>query len=114
MAEQRDALPQLRLAMSVSGNFFRVLGIDTVLGRTFTQDEDRAPGRDAVAVLAYDTWEQHFSADPKIVGRGIRLNGIEFTIIGVTPKNFAGIYPVVHPDLYIPIMMLPRWRRPAI
>ena len=90
MAEQRDALPQLRLAMSVSGNFFRVLGLNAVLGRTFTQDEDRVAGRDAVAVLAYDTWEQHFSADPKIVGRGIRLNGIEFTIIGVTPKNFAG------------------------
>jgi len=108
MTEQRDALPQLRLAMTVSGNFFRVLGLNAVRGRTFTEDEDRVPGRDAVAVLAYDTWEQHFSADPGVIGRSVRLNDIEFTIVGVTPKNFSGIYPVVHPDLYIPMMMLPR------
>jgi macrolide transport system ATP-binding/permease protein len=108
IAEQRDALPQLRLAMTVSGNFFRVLGLDAVRGRTFSDDEDRVPGRDAVAVLSYDTWEQHFSADPKIIGRTVRLNDVEFTIIGVTPKKFTGIYPVVHPDLYIPMMMLSR------
>jgi macrolide transport system ATP-binding/permease protein len=108
MAEQRDALPQLRLALTVSGNFFQVLGLNAVRGRTFSQDEDRVPGRNAVTVLAYDTWEQHFSADPNIIGRTIRLNDIEFTVIGVTPKKFSGIYPVVHPDLYIPMMMLAR------
>jgi predicted permease len=108
MAEQRDALPQLRLALTVSGNFFQVLGLNAARGRTFSQDEDRVPGRNAVTVLAYDTWEQHFSADPNIIGRTIRLNDIEFTVIGVTPKKFSGIYPVVHPDLYIPMMMLPR------
>lgn len=108
MSEQPDALPQLRLAQTVSGNFFQVLGIEAALGRTFSADEDRVPGRDAVAVLAYETWEQHFSADPRIIGRKIRLNDIEFTIIGVTPKKFTGIYPVVHPDLYLPMMMLAR------
>jgi predicted permease len=108
MAEQPDALPQLQLAQTVSGNFFRVLEIEPALGRTFSVDEDRVPGRDAVAVLAYDTWEQHFSADPKIIGRRIRLNDVEFTIIGVTPKKFTGTYPVVHPELYIPMMMLAR------
>lgn len=108
MTEQPDALPQLRLAQTVSGNFFRVLEIEPVLGRAFSVDEDSVPGRDAVAVLGYDMWEQHFSADPKIVGRTIRLNNVEFTIIGVAPKKFAGLNLVVHPDLYLPAMMLPR------
>jgi len=108
MAEQTNALAQLRLAQTVSGNFFRVMEIEPVLGRAFSPEEDRVPGRDAVAVLAYETWQQHFSADPQIAGRRIRLNNIEFTIIGVAPKSFTGTEPLVHPELYLPMMMLPR------
>ena len=108
VAEQRDALPQVRIALTVSGNFFRALQIEPALGRTFTAEEDRVPGRDAVAVLSYDTWEQRFAADPNVVGRAIRVNDVEFTVIGVAPKKFTGIQPLVHPDLYLPVMMLPR------
>lgn len=108
MAEQPAALPHLRLAMTVSGNFFQTLGVVPALGRTFTSEEGRVPGRDAVAVLSYDTWQQRFGADPNAMGRTIRLNDVEFTIIGVASKEFNGIQPVVHPDLYLPAMMLPR------
>jgi putative ABC transport system permease protein len=108
MAEQRDTLPHLRLALTVSGNFFSVLEITPALGRTFTQEEDLGHGLDAVAVLSYDTWQQRFAADPNAIGRAIRLNDVEFTIIGVASKHFNGIQPVVHPDLYLPVMMLPR------
>jgi len=108
LAEQPNALPQLKLAETVSGNFFRTLEVEPVLGRAFSADEDRVPGRDAVAILAYETWEQQFSADPRIIGRKIRLNNIEFTVIGVTGKNFTGLDPLVHPELYLPMMMLAR------
>ena len=108
MAEQPAALPHLRLALTVSGNFFQTLEVVPTLGRTFTADEDRVPGRDAVAVLSFDTWQQRFAADPNVIGRAIRLNDVEFTIIGVATKQFNGIQPVVHPDLYLPVMMLPR------
>jgi len=108
MAEQRDALPQLRLALTVSGNFFQTLEIAPALGRTFSVEEDRVPGRDAVAVLSYDTWQNRFAGDRNTIGRSIRLNDTEFTIIGVASKEFNGIQPVVHPDLYLPAMMLPR------
>ncbi len=108
MAEQPAALPHLRLALTVSGNFFETLEVVPALGRTFTADEDRVPGRDAVAVLSYDTWQQRFGADPNVIGRAIRLNDVQFTIIGVVSKQFNGIQPVVHPDLYLPAMMLPR------
>ena len=108
MSEQPNALPQLKVAQTVSGNFFRVLDVRPMLGRAFSADEDRVPGRDAVALLAYDTWEQQFSADPRIIGRRVRLNNIEFTIIGVTGKNFTGLDPLVHPEVYLPMMMLAR------
>src|SRR5258706_3992585 len=108
LAEKPDALPQLKLALTVSGNLFQAMGVKPVLGRGFSPDEDRVPGRDAVVVLAHDTWQQNFGGDPKIVGRSIRLNNVEFTVIGVVPKKFTGMEPMVHPDLYLPVMMLTR------
>lgn len=108
LAETPDALPRLKLALTVSGNFFQAMGVAPTLGRSFSPEEDRVPGRDTVAVLGYDAWRQNFAGDPKIVGRSIRLNNIEFTVIGVAPKKFTGVEPMVHPDLYLPVMMLPR------
>jgi putative ABC transport system permease protein len=108
LAEKADALPQLKLALTVSGNFFQSMGVAPAIGRGFSPEEDRVPGRDAVAVLGYDAWQQNFAGDPKIAGRTIRLNNIEFIIIGVMPKTFTGIEPLVHPDLYLPVMMLSR------
>ncbi|HEY6390092.1 MAG TPA: ABC transporter permease, partial [Bryobacteraceae bacterium] len=108
LAEKADALPQLKLALTVSGNFFQAMGVVSALGRGFSAEEDRVPGRDAVAVLGYDAWRQNFGSDPKIVGRAIRLNNVEFTVVGVAPKKFTGMEPLVHPDLYLPVMMLSR------
>ena len=99
-----DALPQLKEAMAVSVNFFSALEVEPALGRSFSPGEERAP----VAMLNYDTWKQQFGGDPKIIGRLIRLNGIEFTIIGVAPKEFIGIDTFIHPDFYFPVRMLPR------
>src|SRR5579872_2439157 len=58
VAADSKALPKLRLAMMVSGNFFETMKISTALGRIFTPDEDRVRGRDAVAVLGHDFWEK--------------------------------------------------------
>jgi putative ABC transport system permease protein len=108
LAEKPEDLPQLRLALVVSGDFFRVLGVAPGIGRDFSPDEDRVAGRDAVLLLGYDTWHQRFGEDPKILGRIIRVNDIEFRIIGVAPRDFTGVDPFVRPDLYIPATMLPR------
>src|SRR6266851_5638340 len=51
LAEKPDALPQLKLALAVSGNLFQAMGVEPVIGRGFSPDEDRVPGRDAVVVL---------------------------------------------------------------
>src|SRR6185295_19604555 len=78
-ASEPDALPRLTIGMLVTGNFFQAMNVEPELGRAFRNDEDEVPGRDAVVMLGHDFWEREFGADPSIVGRTIRLNGIEFT-----------------------------------
>jgi predicted permease len=99
------ATPLVRGGLLVSGNYFRVLGVEPKLGRGFRDDEDRVPGRDAVAVLAPDFWKREFAGDPSVVGRTIRLNGVDFTVIGVAPEKFPGMYIFARPDFYMPLAM---------
>ncbi len=81
--------------MWVSGSFFDVLGVPAMLGRTFTPDDDRRGGGPAgpVVVISYRFWQQHFSGAADVVGRPLVVNGIAFTVIGVTGPEFLG--PVI-------------------
>ena len=99
------ATPRVKGGMMVSGNFFRVLGVEPRLGRGFRPDEDQVPGRDAVVVLGPDFWRHEFASDPGVVGKTIRLNGTSFTVIGVAPDEFPGLLVFGHPDLYMPLAM---------
>src|SRR5262249_34648799 len=103
MAEHAGALPQLHEAIAVSANFFNALEITPSLGRAFSPSDEREP----VAILSYTFWQQHFSADPNILGRRILFNDFEMTIVGVAPETFSGTDSILHPDLYIPALMLP-------
>jgi predicted permease len=73
-----------------SWNFFRLLGAQPVLGRTFTRGEDTR-GRNAVAVIGYGLWQQMFAGDQRVLGSTVRLLGRPLTIIGVAPAGFS--YP---------------------
>jgi predicted permease len=106
-ADRRDQAAQSKLGLAVSGNFFDVLELQPALGRTFRADEDRVPGRDAVVVLAYETWADQFGSDPSVVGRQIRLGGLDFTVVGVAPASFSGMHLALPPTFYIPIAMTP-------
>src|ERR1700719_4993384 len=99
------ATPRVRGGMMVSGNYFHVLGVEPRLGRGFRQDEDQVPGRNAVAVLGPDFWKHEFASDPGVLGRTIRLNGTNFTVIGVAPETFPGMLIFGHPDFYMPLAM---------
>ncbi|HEY7113761.1 MAG TPA: ABC transporter permease [Thermoanaerobaculia bacterium] len=101
--------PQVRGGQLVSGNYFRVLGVEPTLGRGFRDDEDAVPGRDAVVVLAPDFWKREFAADPAVVGRTVRINGVDFTVIGVAPETFPGMFIFMRPDLYVPLAMAGRF-----
>jgi macrolide transport system ATP-binding/permease protein len=100
-------LPRARAGMMVSGNYFQVLGVQPRLGRAFRDDEDQVPGRDAVVVLGPQFWKNEFAGDPGVAGRTVRLNGRDFTVIGVAPESFPGMQVFANPDFYIPIAMAP-------
>jgi putative ABC transport system permease protein len=72
----------------ISARTFDVLGVTPVMGRGFTEDDDR-PGADGVMLLSHDTWQNRFGADPSVVGRVVRVNARPATIIGVMPEGFA-------------------------
>src|ERR1700682_1237446 len=102
---ESSATPRVKGGMLVSGNYFHVLGVEPRLGRGFREDEDQVPGRGAVVVLGPDFWKHEFASDPGVIGRMIRLNGTNFTVIGVTPETFPGMPIFAHPDLYMPLAM---------
>ena len=104
----KQALPEMRAGMLVSGNFFDVLDVTPQLGRAFRREEDAVPGRDSVTVISHDLWRQDFGSAPDIVGRKILLDGIEFSIVGVAPESFTGTDQYFRPSLYVPLMMGPR------
>jgi predicted permease len=108
VANKRDALPQMKMGTIVTGNLFKVLGVEPELGRSFRPDEDQVPGRDAVLVLGHDYWEKEFAADPAVLGRKLLIDGIEFTIVGVAPARFTGVNRYLESAFYLPIMMWPR------
>ena len=110
--------PHRVFAEIVTANYFDTLGIYPFLGRFFLPGEDRTPGAAPVAVLGYTAWQSRFGGVSDILGQTITLNGARFTIIGVGPKGFKGVYAVFGPDLWIPSMMadevLPAEQRNAL
>jgi putative ABC transport system permease protein len=101
-------LPKVRTGVLASDSFFQTLGIQPFLGRTFLPEEGKVPGRDAVVVVGYDFWQNDLAHDPNVVGRSLRIKGIDFTIVGVTPKTFNAIDQFFTPALYVPVMMSQR------
>src|SRR5262249_37698658 len=96
----------------VSGNYFEVLGVNALFGRTFTDEEDRAKLAAPVAVLSYGCWQRRFGADPQVVGQNVLINGHSFQIIGVTPDGFIGTEMIYTPEIWVP-MMMQEWIEPG-
>lgn len=98
---------ELAMGQLVSGNYFSMLGVNAVLGRTITNEDDRVPGANPVAVISYGYWERKFGRDPAAIGRSIKIQGRPFSIIGVTPRDFFGTEPGRAVDVTVPLMMMP-------
>jgi len=89
--------PEQVAGLRVTTNFGDFFGIKPVLGRTFRLEE--GAGRHNYAVLGYGYWQRKFAGDTTVVGRGMTLNGEQYTIIGVLPADFAALFPA---DLVVP------------
>ena len=98
------AQPETVQGQLVSGDFFDVLGVKAVVGRTFRPEEDRTPGTHLVAVLSYDGWQRYFAGDPAVVGKTITLNRQPFTVVGIAPQGFRGINVFARPVVWLPTM----------
>ena len=92
-------------AFMTTANYFDVLGVKPVLGRTFTPDED-IKSASPVAVVSHSLWNTKFNRDPALVGRAITLNGLPFTVIGIAPEGFKGTFSLAGLDrIWIPLGM---------
>src|SRR5881397_1165660 len=89
-------------AAVVSSNYFPVLGVPLARGRAFLPEEE-TPGRNTpVAIVSYSYWQKH-DLDPTVLGSQVLINGRPFTIVGITPKGFAGTLQILSPEVWLPI-----------
>ena len=82
-----ETAPERVVGARVTFNYFDVMGVEPVLGRTFTADEDR-PGNDRFVVLSHRLWTRRFGASASAIGRELRMNGAAYQIAGVMPESF--------------------------
>jgi predicted permease len=98
-----DGDSRLLEGLFVSGEFFRVLGVDSLLGRTFTAaDDQRACGLPG-AVLSHSFWQREFGGDPEVVGSTISINSRQVPVVGVTAAGFSGVWVGRSYDLAVPL-----------
>lgn len=104
--------PELVDRKAAAGNYFSLLGVPALIGRTLTEDDDRLPPGNPVAVVSYGYWQRRFGGDAAVLGRTFTLKGSLFTIVGVTPSEFFGETVGEAPDVWTPITaqpMAPAW-----
>lgn len=93
--------PRSTFASAVTADYFQVFGTPPAHGRSFTTEEERPGARIRVAIISYPLWEQ-LGADPGTLGRLVRINGEEFTVVGVARKGFAGT-SIPGPEVWLPL-----------
>jgi predicted permease len=90
------------LASIVSSNYFDTLGVRLAAGRTFSAEEERPGANIPVAIVTYRHWQRE-QLDPAFVGKTVRVNTRDFTVVGVAPKDFTGTMALVSADIYLPL-----------
>ena len=102
---QEGGASQWMFSELITGDYFTTLGLRPAMGRFFLPEEDTTPGGHAVAVMNFATWQARYGAAPNIIGKTLRLNKVEFTVIGVAPPGFIGANAIFGPDLWLPATM---------
>ena len=90
LVDERGGPPDTVALANVTSDFFNLLGLTPLVGRTFDRQDDLGPGSDPMVVVSERLWRNRFGADPKLVGRGIALGsqGRLNTVIGIVPASF--------------------------
>ena len=104
-----DGKPDPVVVSFVTGNYFSGLGLQPALGRLISGPEAEQKSAEPVIVLAYSYWRRRFNSDPAIVGKQVKVNGAPFTVIGVAPESFHGLYSVLDMQAYLPLGFRAAW-----
>lgn len=86
----------------VSANYFSVMSVNPVFGRSLLPGDDQGTGSPYAVLLSENYWQRRFGGDPNILGKHLLLSGISATVVGITPRDFMGERPVV-PDVWLPL-----------
>jgi MacB-like periplasmic core domain len=81
-------VPEELFAGAVTANFFQMIGVQPVFGRSFSKEEDKL-GHDHVAILSHELWRRRFASDTGVIGKSILLNGESYRVIGILPRDFS-------------------------
>jgi predicted permease len=89
----------------VSGGYFQVLGVNAVMGRTLTPDDDKIGAPNAVAVISHGYWKRRMGLDSAVLGKTFAIREMVFTIVGVAPPGFFGETVGQTPDMWVPLTL---------
>ncbi len=108
VATNPAAPAQIRFANLVSDNFFSDHGRDACSRPRVSALTKRLHPAQPVAMISYEFWQQNYAGDVSVLGSSLRLNGIVFTIVGVTPESFTGLDRFIRPSIFVPLAMAQR------
>jgi len=94
--------PEQVSGLRVSASFFGVLGVQPFLGRTFLPEEE-IRGKDHEVILSYGLWQRRYAADRALIGQTIKVDGEDFTVVGVMPREFHWEFFSGHRQLWVPV-----------
>jgi len=94
-----DFPPEVIKQARVSANFLSILGVEPLMGRSFTKEED-TPGGPPVVIISASIWQRRFGGDPRIIGKTINVAGFPHTVVGILPSAFE--FPFAEADLWFP------------
>jgi predicted permease len=98
-----DDEPQRLRGETVTGNYFKVLGVGAFAGRTLLPEDETAASGNPVVVISHNLWQRRFNSDPTIINRTINLDGRAHTVVGVAAENFGGLHMGLPPEFWQPM-----------
>jgi predicted permease len=106
MSMSRSGAKNARLwGYEISGNYFDMLGVQAIRGRVLHPEDDVKRGGQPLAVISYNCWRARFGGDPDIAGKQVKIAGLDYTIVGVTPPAFTGTELIYTPEIFVPLAM---------
>jgi macrolide transport system ATP-binding/permease protein len=94
---------------TITPNYFALLGIPIPLGRAFSEDENLTPNAAPVIIVSHGLWQRTLGGAPDAIGATVKISGVEYTVVGVAPRQFTGTIPGIPADFWVPVMMVDRF-----